>query len=121
MRNARMAHPARSARRKGRTRLDRITRCNLQTAATGFRMTSSKSITLTRDCDGIAIPSGTSKTLPSGTQVRIMQSRGGSYTVATDSASLYRIDARNADALGLSAPPAAQFLPTGPLTEQMVI
>jgi probable FeS assembly SUF system protein SufT len=84
-------------------------------------MTSSKSITLTRDCDGIAIPSGTRKTLPSGAEVRIMQSRGDSYTVASDTGSLYRIDAKDADALGQSAPSAAQFLPTGPLTEQMVI
>jgi probable FeS assembly SUF system protein SufT len=84
-------------------------------------MTSSKAITLTSECDSIVIPNGTHKTLPLGTQVRIMQSRGGSYTVATDNGSLYRINARDAEALGLSAPSTAQFPPTGPLTEQMVI
>ena len=83
-------------------------------------ISSNKPIALTRDCDSIAIPSGTRKTLPSGETVRIMQSRGGSYTVSTDTGSMYRVDVKDADALGLSAPFTAQFLPTGPLTEQMV-
>jgi probable FeS assembly SUF system protein SufT len=81
---------------------------------------SNKPIALTRDCDSIAIPSGSRKTLPSGETVRIMQLRGGSYTVSTDTGSMYRVDAKDADALGLSAPSVAQF-PSGPLTEQMVI
>ena len=84
-------------------------------------MTSSKAITLVRESDCIAIPSGTHKRLSSGTVVRIVQSRGGSYTVATDTGSLFRIDAGDADALVLPAPSAAQSLPNGPLTEQMVI
>ena len=84
-------------------------------------MSSSKPVTLARECASIEIPTGAHKTLPSGARVRIMQSRGGSYTVATDTGSIYRVDAKDADALGLSAPSAAQFLPTGPLTEQMVI
>src|ERR1700757_1136490 len=83
-------------------------------------ISSNKPIALTRDCDSIAIPSGTRKTLPSGETVRLMQSRGGSYTVSTDTGSMYRVDVKDADALGLSAPFTAQFLPTGPLTEQMV-
>jgi hypothetical protein len=65
---------------------------------------SNKPIALTRDCDSIAIPSGTRKTLSSGETVRIMQSRGGSYTVSTDTGSMYRVDVKDADALGLSAP-----------------
>src|SRR5882757_6843052 len=82
---------------------------------------SSKPVALTRDCDSIAVPSGTPKKLPSGETVRIMQSRGGSYTVSTNTGSMYRIDARDADALGLSVPSPTQFLSSGPLTEQMVI
>jgi len=50
-----------------------------------------------------------------------MESRGGSYIVTTDTDSMYRVDAKDADALGLSAPSAAQFLSSGPLTEQTVI
>jgi probable FeS assembly SUF system protein SufT len=82
---------------------------------------TNKPIALTRDCDSIEFPSGTRKTLPSGETVRIMRSRGGSYTISTDTGSMYRVDVQDADALGLSAPSTAQTVPTGPLTEQMVI
>src|SRR5438552_17740710 len=43
-----------------------------------------------------------SSSLPAGTDVRIMQSRGNSYTVATDFGEMFRVDIDNADALGLS-------------------
>jgi hypothetical protein len=65
-------------------------------------MNSSPRIALTRDCDSIEIPSGARKSLPCATSVRIMLSRGGSYTVTTDLAGMYRIDASDADVLGLS-------------------
>src|SRR6185437_10025801 len=41
-------------------------------------------ITLSRACEVIGIPSGIHEVLQAGTQVRIMQSLGGSYTVWTD-------------------------------------
>src|SRR5437763_6254605 len=59
-------------------------------------------ITLNRACEVIQIPSGMSSSLPAGTAVRIMQSRGNSYTVATDFGEMFRVDIDNADALGLS-------------------
>ncbi|PYX23629.1 MAG: putative Fe-S cluster assembly protein SufT [Acidobacteria bacterium] len=59
-------------------------------------------ITLNRACEVIQIPSGMSSSLPAGTAVRIMQSRGNSYTVATDFGEMFRVDVDNADALGLS-------------------
>src|SRR5262245_60277225 len=61
-------------------------------------------VTLSRGCDVIEIPSGIRGSLPAGTTVRIMQSLGTSYTVNTEYGYMYRIDARDADALGLSAP-----------------
>jgi len=66
-------------------------------------------ITLKRACDVIEIPSGIRGSLPEGTLVRIMQTLGGSYTVTSNYGQMYRIDAHDADALGLSAPqgPAA--------------
>lgn len=78
-------------------------------------------IELKRECEVIAIPSGLRQKLPLGTSVRIVQSRGGSYTVSTNLHAMYRIDAKDADALGLtlqasSNEPAQQ----GPLTEKMV-
>jgi probable FeS assembly SUF system protein SufT len=84
-------------------------------------MNSTSPITLNRDCKSIEIPSGLRKTLPSGTVVRILQSRGGSYTVSTNWGGMHRIDAADSDALGLSAPNQATNAPAGPLTEQMVL
>jgi probable FeS assembly SUF system protein SufT len=82
-------------------------------------MNSNQRIALTRDCDSIEIPSGARKTLSHATGVRIMQSRGGSYTVTTDLGGMYRIDASDADALGLSPATGADDRLVGPLTEQM--
>lgn len=79
------------------------------------------SITLNRDCEAIEIPSGKPATLPATTPVRVMQSRGNSYTVATERGYMYRIDAGDADALGLS--PVLAQPPTereGTFNEQMV-
>jgi probable FeS assembly SUF system protein SufT len=67
-------------------------------------------ITLSRDCPVIEIPSGVNQTLPSGTGVRIMQTLGTSYTV-TSAHGMHRIDAKDADALGLT-PIAAPETPT---------
>jgi hypothetical protein len=47
-------------------------------------MGASEPITLSRACEVIEIPSGIRATLPAGAVVRIMQSLGSGYTVATD-------------------------------------
>jgi probable FeS assembly SUF system protein SufT len=65
-------------------------------------MTTNERITLNRACEVIEIPSGIHRVLESGSVVRLMQSMGGSYTVWTDHGAMYRVDARDADALGLS-------------------
>lgn len=57
-------------------------------------------IYLRRDCNALMIPSGLPILLPKGTPIRIQQSLGGTYTVNTGS-QLVRIDAGDADALGL--------------------
>ena len=85
-------------------------------------MSASELITLSRACEVIEIPSGTRGTLPAGAVVRIMQSLAGSYTVATDRGYMYRVDAKDTDALGLSNAATAQA-PTvheGNFSEQMV-
>jgi probable FeS assembly SUF system protein SufT len=61
-----------------------------------------ETIQLTRDCPVIAVPSGRRQTLPLGTAVRIVQQRGGAFTVSNDIHALFRIDAEDADALGLT-------------------
>src|SRR5256714_15035450 len=84
-------------------------------------MTASEPITLNRECDAIEIPSGARSKLASGSVVRIMQSLGSSYTVTSEGGEMYRIDAKDADALGLSAPLAQEKARRdGSATEQMV-
>jgi probable FeS assembly SUF system protein SufT len=78
---------------------------------------------LTRDCDAVQIPHGSTVTLPRGTSVDITQTLGGSYTVHA-MGGLFRVANKDADALGLQAaalsqprPPAA---PSSPLDEQQI-
>jgi probable FeS assembly SUF system protein SufT len=64
-------------------------------------------IELSRDCEATQIPFGTPQQLKAGTRVRLMQSLGGSYTVASEQGHMLRIDSADADALGM-APPNAE-------------
>lgn len=58
-------------------------------------------ITLTREITAIKIPEGTERVLPAGTLVTITQELGGTFTVmAPDFGGLFRIQNRDADALG---------------------
>ena len=43
-----------------------------------------ETVELTRDCEVIAIPSGMRQVLPKGAAVRIVQTRGGNYTVSSN-------------------------------------
>jgi probable FeS assembly SUF system protein SufT len=66
-----------------------------------------ESITLSRDCEAIQIPSGAKMVLPAGTMVMITQSLGDTYTVTTDHGYMVRISGKDADAIGLEQTPAA--------------
>lgn len=78
-------------------------------------------ITLSRACDVIEIPSGIRGSLPQGSVVRIMQSLGSSYTVTGGQyGAMYRIDARDADALGLPATEATPEAQQKEFSEQLV-
>src|SRR5579863_9784033 len=74
-------------------------------------------ITLSRDCESIEIPSGTKGVLPSGTGVRVMQFLGSSWTV-TSAHGMFRIDVKDADALGLTPPAAAAPAQGGPTGQE---
>src|SRR5579884_3778018 len=77
-------------------------------------------IELKRECPAIEIPSGIHRVLPASTRVRISQFIGTSYTVVSDMGCMLRIDAKDADALGLTPPPQATA-PTGTaFSEQLV-
>ena len=62
-------------------------------------------IALTRDCEATEVPYGGTQILPAGTKVRIMQSLGGTYTVSSERGAMMRIEAKNADALGITPQP----------------
>jgi probable FeS assembly SUF system protein SufT len=64
-------------------------------------MSLTKDRTLSRDVTATQIPSGDKTPLPAQTRVTIHQTLGGSFTVQTDFG-LFRIDAKDADALGES-------------------
>ncbi len=74
---------------------------------------SNQIVALTRDCPATEIPSGSLHVLSATTPVVITQSLGGSYTVSTGYGQMMRIDARDADALGMEkvevAEPAKEF------------
>lgn len=63
-------------------------------------------VQLNRDCPATEIPGGYVHTLSAGTPVVITQCLGGSYTVTIGYGQLMRIEAKDADALGLAAVPA---------------
>lgn len=77
-------------------------------------------IELRRETEVIAVPSGQRQTLPAGTHVRIMQTRGGAFTVSNDIHAIFRIDGSDADALGLAPPKSSAEKLQGPLTDDLV-
>jgi len=84
-------------------------------------MQNMTSVELKRDCPAVQIPAGTSTTLLTGTPVDITQTLGGSYTVHAQGG-LYRIAAKDADALGLEpqASEATTAPEGGPVDEKAV-
>jgi len=78
-------------------------------------------IELTRPCEAIEIPSGNHRLLPAKARVRISQFLGSSYTVVSDMGCMYRIDAKDAEVLGLTPPVATETKEApGTFSEQMV-
>jgi probable FeS assembly SUF system protein SufT len=57
---------------------------------------------LTRDVEASVVPVGTKVTLQKGEQAHITQSLGGTYTVVVNG-NMFRIESKDADALGLEA------------------
>ena len=79
-----------------------------------------QSVRLTRECEVTEIPSGQRMTMGADTPVDITRSLGGVYTVRSPQG-LFRVDARDADALGVEVPDEAKSRESGaPATEQEV-
>ena len=66
-------------------------------------------VTLAREVTAIQIPDGNRVKLAAGTQALITQELGASFTVMTEFGAMYRIDQKDADALGKEV--AASDLP----------
>jgi probable FeS assembly SUF system protein SufT len=83
-------------------------------------MESNEAVLLTRDVEAAVVPAGTRVTLVKGEKAVITQTLGG-YTVVVNG-NLFRIDSRDADALGLEAPvrPAVQAAAAGPRTVEQL-
>jgi probable FeS assembly SUF system protein SufT len=77
-------------------------------------------IDLKRECEAIEIPSGIRRVLSASSRVRISQFLGTSYTVVGDMGCMFRIDAKDADALGLTPPAADEKTSDGVFAEPMV-
>jgi len=75
-------------------------------------MSTSEPVTLTRDCEAALVPAGNIVTLLKGEQAHVTQALGGTYTVVVKG-NLFRIDGKNADALGLQPAPAASAAKAG--------
>lgn len=71
-------------------------------------MSMGQLIELKRECEAIEIPSGIRRVLPAGTMLRISQFLGSSYTVVSEIGYMCRIDAKDANALGLPSSTNAQ-------------
>jgi probable FeS assembly SUF system protein SufT len=85
-------------------------------------MAATEPIALSRDCDAIEIPAGIPQKLPAGSSVKIMQNLGSSFTVTSDRGYMYRIDGKDADAMGLTSSPSAPAADEDaePFSEKMV-
>src|SRR5215468_4943692 len=80
-------------------------------------MQSSEPKTLTRDVEAAIIPVGDKVTLQKGEQATVTQSLGGSYTVIVNG-NMFRIEGKDADALGFAAAADKNFGATGPITQE---
>jgi probable FeS assembly SUF system protein SufT len=73
-------------------------------------MYTREEVATSREVEAIQIPDGTRIRLPEGERLFITQNLGGNFTVMTERGAMYRIDQRDADALGKEA---AEDLPQG--------
>ncbi len=82
-------------------------------------MNAREPITILREVPAIQIPDGTRVIIPEGARVMITQELGGSYTIMTERGALFRIDDKDAEALGKEAPSAADSVAEGSLEDRV--
>src|SRR5258708_30546513 len=69
-------------------------------------MQNHEPVNLKRDVEAALVPAGTKVTLQKGETAYITQTLGGSYTVVVNG-NMFRVDGRDADALGIETAPKA--------------
>jgi probable FeS assembly SUF system protein SufT len=82
-------------------------------------MSPNEAKTLSRDVQASVVPVGTKVTLQKGGQAYVTQSLGGSYTVIVNG-NMFRIDGKDADALGLEIKSAPATAVSGPVTQDQL-
>lgn len=73
-------------------------------------MSDGKKVIIQRDVEAVLVPYGDRVVLPKGEEARIVQDLGGNFTVMVKG-SLYMIDAKNVDAIGIEKPAESQPQP----------
>ena len=82
-------------------------------------MNSNEPITLTRDVEATIVPAGTRVKLMKGEMAQITQSLGGTYTVVLNG-NMFRIDGKDADALGKEVQAGPAVSGSGPVSQEEV-
>ena len=74
-----------------------------------------------RDCDATMVPDGTHTTIAAGMEARITQALGGSITIVTQYGQMFRLEGKDADAVGLEPKdfPGAQRAAGGTLEDHV--
>lgn len=72
-----------------------------------------------RECRAVQVPEGTPAVLSPGTRVRVTQALGSSLTVVTERGYLLRVEARDADALGLTLAAGPDLSADAPLEDRI--
>lgn len=78
-----------------------------------------REVTLTRDCPAVMVPWGTPASLEEGMHAQITQRLGGTFTVVIEG-NMYRIEGRDADALGLEVEQEPESDSIAPRTREQV-
>ena len=82
-------------------------------------MHTREEVIVSREVESIQIPDGNRVVIPEGSRVVITQELGGSFTVMTDRGAMFRIDEKNADALGKESVAGGGKADTGSLDDRV--
>jgi len=82
-------------------------------------MNPNEPVNLTRDVEASVIPAGMKVTLQKGEAAHITQSLGGSYTVIVNG-NMFRVEGKDADALGQVVTEQLTGKVSGPVTQEVV-